>query len=279
MGHWTQGHVPVQLHRRHAELSRVPCWSCGKRWWSLAPGASCCFGLVGPGGQGPARKGDSPCLRVVAWLWCCCLSAHSPRPASSLTPRRLLLPPLHPALHRPGRQDRCSAECMWSCTRHLCSRLPTSLCVRSRPRTSVVAVCSGLLVFLKVCSPCPGLLLPFPSVIVCYPISVSEPGAGSCAASWPPLLLAEPGASGRGVCRAGFSPQGSACGRPPCPLELRAVSGGVGQAGALRRLQSWEGAFWPLWARDGGIHRMEACPRPQPQPLSSPVSRADRVGT
>ena len=70
----------------------------------------------------------------------------------------------------------------------------------------------------------------------------------------------------------------------PYPPEPRAVPGGVGQAGALCRLavplcwlQSWEGALWPLdqdsGARDGGLPEA-----PQPQPLSSPVSRADKVG-
>lgn len=245
------------------------------------PGRVLLLWLGGPRGPGTSPKGrlslpSSYSLALV--LWCCCLSAHSPQPASSLTPRCLLLPPLHPALRRPGRQDRYSAACTRPCTRRLRSRQPTSLRIWSRPRASVVAVCSGFLVSLQLCGPCPGLL-PSPSFLVCHPTSVSEPGAGSCAASRPPLLPAEPGASGRGMCRAGLFPLGLSMWAPPCPPELRAVSSGVGQAGALHRLQSWEGALWLLWARDGGVCRMEACLRPQPQPLSSPVSWADRVST
>lgn len=128
---------------------------------------------------------------------------------------------------------------------------------------------------LQLCGPCPGLL-PFPPVLVCRPITISEPGAGSCAASWPPLSHASLEPPGKACAGQGSYPGAQHVGGSPYPPEPRAVPSGVGQAGALRRLavplcwlQSWEGA---LWAGTVGYRGQRPARGPQPQPLSSPVS-------
>ena len=167
---------------------------------------------------------------------------------------RLLLP-LHPALHCPGRQDRCSAARMRPCSRRLHSR---------QPGASEITVCSGLFVSAALWS-LPGAA-PFPARPCLPPDHNLRAWRGLVCCQLAPFVPREPGTSRQGMCRAGLLPRGSACGRLSLPSRAQGCAqwSGPGRSPpplSCTPLLASELGRCPL-GRDSGVQRTEACPRP-----------------
>lgn len=174
----------------------------------MEPGPGCVLLLWpgGPGGTGASQKGRlllPSGFELQPGSGLCCPSACSPQPASSLTPRGLAPaapPPSPPPSWPPGQVLSSTRVAM-----HVPSALMPAPCFGDRCLLQVTCVSAAR-------GPCPAA--PFLPVLVCRPIVTSEPGAGLCAASWPPLLPREPGTSRQGMCRQGSSPGAQHVGAP-----------------------------------------------------------------